>query len=256
MYHNSFERIKNIMDDLRTQCPWDMKQTIETLRPLSIEEVYELADAIDAKDFKGIKEEVGDILLHLFFYVKIAEEQQQFTMADVLETICNKLIHRHPHIYDNVDAADEEQVKKNWEQLKIKEGRKSLLGGVPKALPAMIKAVRIQEKAKQVGFEWETTDQVRAKVHEEINELDAELNAATIDQQKVEDEFGDILFSMVNYARFLNVDPEIALERTNKKFIDRFQKMEQAVWANNLNMNDLSLEELDAIWNKVKLADK
>jgi MazG family protein len=251
-YAQSFERLKNIMDTLREQCPWDMKQTIATLRPLSIEEVYELTDAIDKNDWTGIKEELGDVMLHLFFYAKIAEEQNQFKMQDVLETICNKLVHRHPHIYDNVVAQTEEQVKQNWEKLKMQEGKKSLLAGVPQSLPAMIKALRIQEKVKQVGFEWETTSQVKAKLYEELQELQAELDAPEIDFVKMEQEFGDVLFSMVNYARFLKIDPEQALEKTNKKFMRRFEKMEAEVWGANADMSKMSLEELDAIWNKVK----
>jgi MazG family protein len=251
-YTQSFERLKNIMDILREQCPWDRKQTIATLRPLSIEEVYELTDAIDNNDWIGIKEELGDVLLHLFFYAKIAEEQNQFTMQDVLESICNKLVHRHPHIYDNVVAQTEEQVKQNWEKLKMQEGKKSLLAGVPKSLPAMIKALRIQEKVKQVGFEWETTSQVKAKVDEEMQELQAELDAPIVDREKMEQEFGDVLFSLVNYARFLKIDPEQALEKTNKKFMRRFEKMETEVWGQNADMSKMTLQELDAIWNKVK----
>lgn len=252
LYSNSFERLQHIMDDLREKCPWDKKQTIETLRPLSIEEIYELADAIDKNDWQGIKEEMGDLLLHMFFYERIAREQNQFRMQDVIEAICNKLVHRHPHIYSNVVAEDEEQVSKNWEKLKLQEGKKSLLAGVPRGLPAMVKALRIQNKAKQVGFEWENADQVYAKVNEELQELQDELNEEVIEQEKVESEFGDILFSLVNYARFLNVDPEKALEKTNKKFISRFQKMEETVWAENQDMKNLSLQELDEIWNKVK----
>lgn len=252
LYSNSFERLQHIMDDLREKCPWDKKQTIETLRPLSIEEIYELADAIDNNDWQGIKEEMGDLLLHMFFYERIAREQNQFTMQDVIEAICNKLVHRHPHIYSNVVAEDEEQVSKNWEKLKLQEGKKSLLAGVPRGLPAMVKALRIQNKAKQVGFEWENADQVYAKVNEELQELQDELNEEVIEQEKVESEFGDILFSLVNYARFLDIDPEKALEKTNKKFISRFQKMEETVWAENQDMKNLSLQELDEIWNKVK----
>jgi MazG family protein len=251
-YSTSFQRLQNILNELREKCPWDKKQTIQTLRPLSIEEVYELADAIDANDWQGVKEELGDIMLHLFFYERIAREQGQFTMADVLENVCNKLVHRHPHIYGNVIADDEEQVSKNWEQLKLKEGKKSVLAGVPKGLPAMVKALRIQNKAKQVGFEWDTAKQVLAKVHEELAELKTELDAPIIDTDKAESEFGDVLFSLVNYARFLNIDPEKALEKTNKKFMQRFTKMEEKVWAEHKDMNSMSLEELDAIWNLVK----
>jgi MazG family protein len=251
-YANSFLRLKNIMDVLREQCPWDRKQTIQSLRILTLEEVYELADAIDNNNWQELKEELGDVLLHLFFYTKIAEEQKQFTMQDVLQTICNKLVHRHPHIYENVEAADEETVKKNWGNLKLQEGKKSLLAGVPKGLPAIVKAYRIQEKVKQVGFEWENTMQVKAKLEEELQELQHELNASEIDQEKVEQEFGDVLFSMINYARFLKIDPEKALEKTNQKFMNRFKKMEENVWLDNKEMNKMSLTELDEIWNKVK----
>lgn len=240
------------MNDLREKCPWDRKQTIHTLRQLTIEEVYELADAIDKDDYKSIKEELGDLLLHIFFYAKIGKEQNAFTIGDVIENVCNKLVHRHPHIYSDVNVEDEEQVKKNWENLKLQEGKKGLLAGVPAALPAIVKAMRIQEKSKQVGFEWDNTDQVRAKLDEEMGELDAELNATTVDHEKLTEEFGDVLFSMVNYARFLDIDPEKALEITNKKFMARFHKMEAIVWEQNKNMNELSLEQLDAIWNEVK----
>jgi XTP/dITP diphosphohydrolase len=251
-YTTSFQRLHNILNELREKCPWDKKQTIQSLRPLSIEEVYELADAIDANDWQGVKEELGDILLHIFFYERIAREQNQFTMADVVANVCNKLVHRHPHIYSNVVADDEEQVSKNWEQLKLKEGKKSILAGVPKGLPAMVKALRIQNKAKQVGFEWDNASQVLAKVNEELAELQTELDAPMIDIEKVESEFGDVLFSMVNYARFLNIDPEKALEKTNKKFMNRFIKMEEKVWADHKDMNAMNLEELDEIWNQVK----
>jgi MazG family protein len=251
-YAGSLLRLQNIMDELRAQCPWDKKQTMESLRPLSIEEVYELADAIDKENYNEIKEELGDILLHIIFYIKIAQEQNQFTLEGVIDGVCNKLVHRHPHIYGNIQVEDEEEVKKNWEQLKIKEGKKGLLAGVPKALPAMVKAIRIQEKSKQVGFEWDAVSQVRDKLNEELCELDAELNATTVNHQKVTEEFGDVLFSMVNYARFLNIDPEYALELTNKKFMKRFEKMEAKVQAQNSNMASMSLQELDALWNAVK----
>ncbi len=251
-YSQSFERLGAILNQLREQCPWDKKQTIQTLRPLSIEEVYELAGAIDANDWQGVKEELGDLLLHIFFYERLAREENKFTMQDVLESISNKLVHRHPHIYSNVQAETEEQVTKNWEKLKLQEGKKSLLAGVPAALPAMMKALRMQIKSAQVGFEWDNTEQVYEKVEEELAELKYELAQPTIDQQKVEDEFGDVLFSLVNYARFIQVDPEKALERTNQKFMSRFKQVEKTVWANNQNMADLSLQELDAIWNQVK----
>jgi MazG family protein len=251
-YAGSLLRLQNIMDELRENCPWDKKQTIETLRPLSIEEVYELAGAIDNGNYSEIKEELGDILLHIIFYIKIAQEQKQFTLEDVISGVCDKLVHRHPHIYSNIQVQNEDEVKKNWEQLKIKEGKKGLLAGVPKALPAMVKAIRIQEKSKQVGFEWDAVSQVREKLDEEMAELDAELNATIVNQEKVTEEFGDVLFSMVNYARFLGVDPEYALELTNKKFMHRFQKMEEQVQADNMHMVDMTLGELDALWNKVK----
>jgi MazG family protein len=254
-YATSLQRLSDILNELRDKCPWDKKQTIDTLRPLTIEEVYELADAIDQHDWQSLKEELGDILLHILFYVKIAKEQNQFELADVLEHVCNKLVHRHPHIYSDVVAETEEQVSKNWEQLKLKEGKKSLLAGVPKGLPAMVKAVRIQSKAKQVGFEWETAEQVYDKVNEELQELQDELNAPKVDTDLVESEFGDVLFSLVNYARFLNIDPEKALEKTNRKFMNRFQKMEAVVWENNQDMQKLSLPEMDAIWNQVKKND-
>ncbi len=246
----SFLRLVKIMDELRAQCPWDKKQTIHTLRPLTIEETYELADAITGNDWKGIKEELGDILLHILFYAKIGSEQQQFTLEEVINGICEKLIFRHPHIYGDTKVADEEEVKQNWEKLKMKEGKKSVLGGVPPSLPAMVKATRIQEKAKQVGFEWDNQEDVWKKVEEEIGELQEAM--ALHDQDKINEEFGDVLFSMVNYARFLRVDAEGVLERTNKKFIYRFQEMEKIAEQQGKNLADLSLTEMDAIWNEVK----
>ena len=243
-------RLVKIMDELRAQCPWDKKQTIHTLRPLTIEETYELADAITGNDWKGIKEELGDILLHILFYAKIGSEQQQFTLEEVINGICEKLIFRHPHIYGDTKVADEEEVKQNWEKLKMKEGKKSVLGGVPPSLPAMVKATRIQEKAKQVGFEWDNQEDVWKKVEEEIGELQEAM--ALHDQDKINEEFGDVLFSMVNYARFLRVDAEGVLERTNKKFIYRFQEMEKIAEQQGKNLADLSLTEMDAIWNEVK----
>jgi MazG family protein len=251
-YSTSFARLENILNELREKCPWDKKQTIQTLRPLSIEEMYELADAIDANNWQDVKEELGDLLLHIFFYVKIATEQEQFAMADVIEHVCNKLVHRHPHIYSDVIANDEEQVSKNWEKLKLQEGKKSILAGVPKGLPAMVKAIRIQSKAKQVGFEWDTANQVLDKVNEEMLELQQEIDAQRPNADLMESEFGDVLFSLVNYARFLNIDPEKALEKTNKKFMHRFTEMEKIVWADNKQMDQLSLTDLDAIWNIVK----
>jgi len=246
----SFLDLVEIMDTLREKCPWDKKQTIQSLRSNTIEELYELVDAIVEEDWQGIKEELGDILLHVLFYAKIGTEQGYFTLQDSIEGISKKLIHRHPHIYGDVKADDEETVKKNWEQLKLQEGKKSLLEGVPNSLPAMVKAFRIQQKVKQVGFEWEHIDQVWDKVEEEIKELKVEVEAKN--QDKMEAEFGDVLFSLVNYARFLNIDPETALERTNKKFKYRFELMESYANENGLDLASLSLAEKDAIWNKMK----
>ena len=220
----AFGRLLDIMDDLREKCPWDMKQTMESLRHLTIEETYELGDAILDKDMTEIKKELGDVLLHLVFYSKIGSETNDFDIADVCNEICEKLIHRHPHIYSDVVVKDEEEVKQNWEKLKLKEGKKSVLEGVPKSLPALVKASRIQDKVKGVGFDWEESHQVWDKVQEELAELQVEVEAG--DQDKIEAEFGDVLFSMINYARFLKVNPEDALERTNKKFISRFQYLE------------------------------
>jgi XTP/dITP diphosphohydrolase len=247
---DSFLALVKIMDELREQCPWDKKQTIQTLRPLTIEETYELADAITDNDWKGVKEELGDIMLHLLFYAKIGSEQQQFTLQEVLEGISAKLIHRHPHIYGDVKVQDEEDVKRNWEKLKMKEGKKSVLGGVPTSLPAIVKATRIQEKAKQVGFEWDNKEDVWKKVQEEIGELQEAIQTKT--QEDVEEEFGDVLFSLANYARFLQVDAEGALEKTNKKFIRRFQEMETIALANGKELTTMTLDEMDQIWNQVK----
>jgi len=247
---DSFLRLVKIMDDLREKCPWDKKQTIQTLRQLTIEETYELADAITESDWKSIKEELGDILLHIIFYAKIGAEQNQFTLDEVINGICEKLIHRHPHIYGDVKVNDEDDVKRNWEKLKLKEGKTSVLSGVPQSLPAMVKAMRLQEKAKQVGFEWDTREQVWEKVEEENREL---LEAvASGDVNKMEDELGDVFFSLVNFARFLQVDAENALERTNKKFISRFTKMETEALKDGKQLHDMSLEEMDAIWNRIK----
>ncbi len=247
---HSFERLITIMDELREKCPWDKKQTIETLRQLTLEETYELTEAISEKNWQSIKEELGDLLLHIVFYTKIAREENSFSMSDVINSICDKLIARHPHIYGNVQVENEDDVKRNWEKLKLKEGKKSAFSGVPKALPSLVKAMRIQEKAKQVGFEWENKEQVWQKVEEETRELKEaiELN----DQDKMEDEFGDVVFSLVNFARFLKVDAENALERTNKKFIDRFTRMEKAALASGKSLNEMSLEQMDAIWNEIK----
>ncbi len=253
-----FSRLVNIMDDLREKCPWDRKQTIHTLRQLSIEELYELADAITDEDWKGIKEELGDLMLHILFYAKIGTEQNKFTLKDVLDGVAEKLIARHPHIYGNttgntdiVAVNNEEDVKRNWEKLKLKEnGKKSVLSGVPKALPATVKAMRLQEKAKQIGFEWDNREQVWDKVEEEIAELKEAI--ALKDATKTEEEFGDLAFSLVNYARFLQLDAENALEKTNKKFIRRFTLMEEAAAAQNRSLTDMSLTEMDAIWNSIK----
>jgi XTP/dITP diphosphohydrolase len=246
-----FERLLNIMDDLREKCPWDRKQTLESLRHLTIEETYELADAILDNDLPEIKKELGDILLHIVFYAKIGSEQNAFDMADVAEGICEKLISRHPHIYGDVKVVDEEEVKQNWEKLKLKEGKTSVLEGVPKSLPAMIKATRIQDKARGVGFDWDDQQQVWNKVQEELGELKEEIDKGA-DHAKIEDEFGDVLFSMINYARFIDVDPEMALERTNKKFIKRFQHLEKGAKAAGRELSDMTLEEMDVYWNAAK----
>ncbi len=255
--NNAFQRLVKIMDELREQCPWDKKQTIHTLRYLTIEETYELADAIDESDWKGIKEELGDLLLHIVFYARIGKEQNEFTLDEVINGICDKLVARHPHIYGEGAMAEglktvvnEEDVKQNWEKLKLKEGKKSILGGVPKSLPSMVKAIRLQEKTKTVGFEWENTSQVMAKVEEEM----AELREAIADgnNDRIEDETGDVFFSIVNLARFLQVDADSALERTNKKFIRRFTAVEAAAAAQNRQLHDMSLSEMDALWNEVK----
>jgi MazG family protein len=252
--NNDFQRLVSIMNDLREKCPWDKKQTVESLRQLTIEETYELADAITKKDWNEIKEELGDVLLHIVFYAKISEEQSQFTLHDVIENICKKLINRHPHIYGDVKVFDAEDVKKNWEQIKLKEGKKSILSGVPKSLPATVKAMRLQEKAKQVGFEWENKEQVWEKIKEEEQEL---LNAiSSKDQNEIEEEFGDLFFSIINYSRFLNVDAENALELSNKKFIDRFIKMEAQANANGKYLGNLSLTEMDDMWNAIKQQNK
>ena len=247
---NSFLRLVSIMDELREKCPWDRKQTVETLRHMTIEETYELADAITEKDWKGIKEELGDLLLHVLFYSRIGKEEQQFTLEEVINGIAEKLIIRHPHIYGDVKVSSDEDVKKNWENLKLKQGKKSILSGVPVSLPSTVKAMRLQEKARQVGFEWENKDQVWQKVEEEINELHAAVEKDEGD--KIEDEFGDLIFSLVNYARFLRIDAENALERTNKKFISRFTKMESEALKQSKRLDEMTLEEMDAIWNSIK----
>lgn len=249
-YSQSIERLRKIMDELREECPWDKKQTIQTLRKQTIEETYELADAITDEDWEGIKEELGDLLLHIVFYSRIGTEKQLFTFDDVIETVCNKLVARHPHIYSSVKVNSEEDVKQNWEQIKLKEGKKSVLSGVPNSLPALIKAIRLQEKTKQVGFEWDAIDQVKEKVDEEIAELYEAVDGGV--QEKVEEEFGDVLFALVNYARFAKIDPELALERTNKKFIRRFKYIEEKAAEQSKALLDMTLEEMDALWNNAK----
>lgn len=244
----AFKRLLIIMDELREQCPWDKKQTMLSLRKLTIEEMYELADAIIDEDLEGVKEEIGDLMLHMVFYSKIAEEQKAFDIADALNAICEKLIRRHPHIYGDKKGATEEQIQQNWEQLKLKEGKKSMLEGVPNALPALVKAYRLQEKTAKVGFEWETTEQVWAKVEEELQEFQ-EAKDENAGHDKLEDEFGDILFALVNYARFMNIDPEIALERTNKKFKRRFEYIEQQA---PKPLIEMSLEAMDKLWEEAK----
>jgi len=246
----AFSKLVQIMDELREQCPWDKKQTIHTLRSMTIEETFELADSITETDWKGIKEELGDLLLHIVFYARIGKEQNQFTLEEVITGINNKLIARHPHIYGDVKVESDEDVKRNWEKLKLKEGKKSVLSGVPKSLPATVKAMRLQEKAKQVGFEWEVKEQVWEKVEEESKELHEAV--ASGDRDKIEDEFGDLVFSLINYARFLQIDAENALERTNKKFISRFTEMEQKALAAGRDLDSMTLEEMDAIWNAIK----
>src|SRR3984957_4150719 len=253
---SAFGRLVTIMDELREKCPWDKKQTIGTLRPLTIEETYELADAITEGDWKGIREELGDLLLHIVFYGRIGREQGQFTLEEVINGICDKLISRHPHIYGTtaqeglVDVKDEEDVKRNWEQLKLKEGKKSVLGGGPVSLPATVKATRLQEKAGKVGCEWDETSQVWEKVREEMEELQEAV--ALGDAGRIEEEFGDLTFSLVNYARFLHIDAENALERTNRKFIHRFTRMEEEARLKGRSLADMSLQEMDDLWNGIK----
>lgn len=246
----SFERLLTIMDRLRAECPWDKKQTFESLRYLTIEETYELADAILEKDMEEIKGELGDLMLHMVFYSKIASETNDFDISDVLNGVCDKLVERHPHIYGDTIAETEDAVKLNWEKIKLKGGRKSVLEGVPKSLPAMVKATRIQEKARGVGFDWDNKEQVFEKVKEEFSELHQEVERN--DTEAIEDEFGDVLFSMINYARFVGVDPEMALERTNKKFIKRFQYLETESKKDGKEMGEMTLNEMDEYWNKAK----
>jgi XTP/dITP diphosphohydrolase len=245
----AFVRLLNIMNDLREKCPWDKKQTMQSLRHLTIEEVYELTDAIFDNDVDEVKKELGDILLHIVFYAKIGSETNDFDITDVINGICEKLIHRHPHIYGDVTVKDEEEVKSNWEKLKLKEGKKSVLEGVPKSLPALIKAIRIQDKARGVGFDWDNPEQVWEKVNEELGELKVEVENKS---SKIEDEFGDVLFSLINYARFLGINPEDALEKTNKKFIKRFQYLETESAKDGKKIGEMTLDEMDVYWNRAK----
>lgn len=251
----AFDRLLTIMDELRENCPWDKKQTLESLRHLTIEETYELSDAILEGDLTEVRKELGDLMLHLVFYSRIASEQKAFDVADVLNGICDKLVQRHPHIYGDVVANDEETVKANWEKLKLKQGNTSVLGGVPVSLPAMVKAIRIQDKARGVGFDWERKEQVWEKVEEEMHEFKEEFNASSpgaIDRKKAMAEFGDLLFSLVNYARFIDIDPEEALERTNKKFIKRFQYLERESAKDGKKLGEMTLAEMDVYWNRAK----
>ena len=253
----AFERILTIMNELREQCPWDRKQTMETLRNLTIEETYELAHAIVDEDLQGVKEELGDLLRPIVFHAWLGEEKGAFDIGDLTHAECDKLVHRHPHIYGDVQVAGEEEVKQNWEKLKLKEGKKSILEGVPRSLPALVKAYRIQQKAKQVGFEWENRAQVWDKVEEEVHELkEYAYEGAAKDKAAIEEEFGDVLFSLINYARFLDIDPETALEKTNKKFIHRFQYIEKQAAATGKKLDDMTLEEMDGLWNDAKLASR
>ena len=246
----AFERLLKIMDDLRAKCPWDKKQTMQSLRHLTIEETYELGDAILSNDLQEVKKELGDLLLHIVFYAKIGSETNSFNIADVANGVCEKLIERHPHIYSDVQVNNEEDVKRNWEKIKLKEGNKSVLGGVPKSLPALVKATRIQDKAAGVGFDWDNIDDVFAKIKEEIDELHAEVKAQQ--QSNIESEFGDVLFSLINYARFLKVNPEDALERTNRKFIARFQYLEEKATAQGKSLKDMTLQEMETYWQEAK----
>jgi len=251
---SAFDRLLNIMDELREQCPWDKKQTLQTLRHLTIEETYELGDAILDNDLQEVKKELGDLLLHIVFYAKIGSETSDFDIADVLNTVCEKLIHRHPHIYGDVKVKDEEEVKRNWEKLKLKEGNKSVLEGVPKSLPALVKASRIQEKVAGVGFDWEESQQVWEKVEEELQEFQDEVKSGN--QDEMEAEFGDVLFSLINYAKHLNINAENALERTNKKFIKRFQYLEEKAKELGKELSDMTLKEMDVYWDEAKANDK
>lgn len=245
----AFKRLLDIMDELRAKCPWDSKQTIDSLRYLTIEETYELSDAIIEKQYDEVRKELGDLMLHIVFYSKIGSEMSQFDITDVLNGICEKLIRRHPHIFGNAVAETAEDVKVNWEKIKLQEGNRSVLGGVPVSLPAMVKAYRIQEKAKGVGFEWEKTEQVWDKVTEELDEFKAEVDA---NSEHIEEEFGDILFALINYARFIHVNPEDALEKTNRKFIKRFQYIEESARAQGKPLVDMSLDEMEKLWQEAK----
>ncbi len=245
----AFERLLTIMDELRSGCPWDKKQTLESLRHLTIEEMYELTDAILENDMEELKKEIGDVMLHMVFYSKIASETQDFDIADALNSICDKLVHRHPHIYGDVEVKDEEEVKANWEKLKLKEGKKSVLEGVPASLPSLVKASRIQDKARGVGFDWDRDEQVWEKVQEELDEFKVEADS---DSNKMEDEFGDLLFSLINFARFKNINPDDALEKTNKKFIKRFQYLETESAKDGKKMGEMSLPEMDEYWERAK----
>jgi XTP/dITP diphosphohydrolase len=246
----AFERLLNIMDDLREQCPWDKKQTLESLRHLTIEETYELADAITSNDLNALKGEIGDLFLHMVFYCKIGSEQNAFDVTSVLNAICDKLVHRHPHIYGDVKAETEDEVKANWEKLKLKEGKKSVLEGVPNSLPALVKAARIQEKVKGIGFDWDNPEDVWAKVQEELQEFKEEVES---NSDKREEEFGDLMFSLVNYARFVDINPENSLALTNQKFIKRFQLMEELITTDQKSMTDMTLQEMDVYWEKAKI---
>ena len=245
----AFERLLVIMDELREKCPWDKKQTLESLRHLSIEETYELSDAILEGNLDEIKGELGDLFLHLVFYCKIGSEKEAFDVADVLNGVCDKLVERHPHIYGDVEVADEEEVKANWEKIKLKSGRKSVMDGVPKSMPSLVKAVRIQDKARGVGFDWEKKEQVWEKVQEEMEEFKHEAELAS---EKMEDEFGDVLFSLINYARFVNINPEDALEKTNRKFLKRFRYLEKEAKNDGKSLSEMSLDEMDLYWEKAK----
>lgn len=248
----AFGKLLDIMDDLRAKCPWDMKQTMESLRHLTIEETYELNDAIIESDLEEVRKELGDLLLHLVFYAKIGDEKGAFDITSVIDGICEKLISRHPHIYGDVEVADEEEVKANWEKLKLKEGKKSVLEGVPSSLPSLVKAIRIQDKARGIGFDWDEREQVWEKVQEEISELKVEVDSGS---DRIEEEFGDVMFSMINYARFLDINPDDALEGTNRKFIKRFQFMEAEISKDGRTMGEMTLNEMDVYWERSKKED-